>query len=79
MKQSVDFGLDDHPDDDDERPGAAWAVAVADDCDGCGDIRVELTVEERGAAGTGVVAHLAPETARRLAAALTTALREVGA
>ncbi len=56
----------------------AWTVAVLDDCDGCGDIRLELTVEEVGSPGSGLVAHLAPVTARRLRAALGTALREVG-
>ncbi|MBA2438008.1 MAG: hypothetical protein H0V52_06615, partial [Acidimicrobiia bacterium] len=49
-----------------------------DDCEGCGDIRVEVTLEEIGRPGTGLVAHLAPESARRLRRALTTALREVG-
>ncbi|HEY8523614.1 MAG TPA: hypothetical protein VIL48_01540 [Acidimicrobiales bacterium] len=78
MKQSIDFALDDHPADGEDRPSAAWAVAVLDDCDECGDIRVELTLEEAGQAGRGVVAHLAPRSARRLRAALATALREVG-
>jgi hypothetical protein len=78
MKKSVDFGFDDHPVDDEERPRSAWAVAVVDDCEGCDDIRVELTVEDEGRSGTGQVAHLAPATARRLRAALASALREVG-
>ena len=78
MKQSVDFSFDDHPGDDDERPRTAWAVAAIDDCDGCADLRVELTLEEEGGHGTGVVAHLSPTTARRLRAALASALREVG-
>ena len=79
MKKSVDFGFDDHPEDDDEeKPRAAWAVAAFDDCDGCGDLRIELTLEDEGGHGTGVVAHLAPATARRLRAALAAALREVG-
>jgi hypothetical protein len=39
---------------------------------------VVLTVEEAGRAGYGLVAHLAPEKARRLRAALTDALRELG-
>jgi hypothetical protein len=78
VKKSIDFALDDHPEDDDERPQAAWAVAVLDDCEGCGDARVELTLEVAGQAGQGVIAHLAPATARRLRAALATALREVG-
>ena len=78
MKKSIDFALDDHPQDDEERPRTAWAVAVVDDCEGCGDLRVELTLEEEGRPGAGVVAHLAPATARRLAAAIAVALREIG-
>jgi hypothetical protein len=78
VKKSIDFSFDDHPADDEEKLRVAWAVAVADDCDGCGDLRVELTVEDEGANGTGVTGHLAPGTARRLRAALAAALREVG-
>ena len=78
MRQSVDFALDDHPAGDEERPRAAWAVGVVDDCDGCGDLRVELTLEEEGRAGTGVTAHLAPDSARRLQAALAAGLRDLG-
>jgi hypothetical protein len=78
MKKLADYGRDDHPADDLERAQIAWAVAVLDDCDGCDDVRVELTVEEVGRPGSGLVAHLAPETARRLRTALTTALREAG-
>lgn len=78
MKRSIDFAFDDHPADDDEKPRVAWAVAAVDDCDNCADLRVELTLEDEGASGTGVTAHLAPDTARRLRAALAAALREVG-
>jgi hypothetical protein len=78
VKKSIDFSFDDHPADDDEKPRVAWAVAVVDDCDGCEDLRVEVTVEDEGAHGAGVTAHLAPATARRLRAAVATALREVG-
>lgn len=77
MKRSIDFAFDDHPDDD-EKPRVAWAVAAVDDCDGCDDLRVEVTFEDEGANGTGVTAHLAPATARRVRAALAAALREVG-
>jgi hypothetical protein len=77
VKQSIDFAFDDHPADDD-KPRTAWAVAAVDDCDGCGDLRVELTLEDEGGHGTGVTAHLAPATARRLRAALAAGLREVG-
>ena len=51
---------------------------MSDDCEGCGDLRVVLTLEEAGRAGQGVVAHLAPATARRLRAALAAALTELG-
>ena len=78
MKKSIDFGFDDHPADDTERPRAAWAVAIVDDCEECDDLRVELTVEDEGRSGTGLVAHLAPAPARRLRAALAAALRDVG-
>lgn len=77
MKQSVDFALDDHPADG-ERARVSWAVAITDDCEDCDDLRVELTVEEEGRRGAGLTAHLAPESARRLRAALTTALKELG-
>ena len=78
MKRSIDFAFDDHPDDDEDKAPVAWAVAAVDDCDACADLRVEVTLEEAGANGTGVTAHLSPDTARRVRAALATALREVG-
>ena len=78
MKKLADYGVDDHPPDDPERAQASWTVALFDDCEGCDDLRVELTLEEAGHPGRGVVAHLAPATARRLRAALATALRELG-
>jgi len=78
MKKLADYGTDDHPPRDPERSQAAWSVVLFDDCEGCDDLRVELTLEEAGQAGRGVVAHLAPATARRLRAALATALKEMG-
>ena len=78
MKKSIDFFLDDHPGDDEERPRTAWAVSVVDDCDGCQDLRVELNLEEEGGSGTGVTAHLSAANARRLRAAVGAALREIG-
>ena len=78
MKKLADYGTDDHPSDDPERAQAAWAVALLDDCEACDDLRVELTLEEAGQAGRGIVAHLSPATARRLQSALATALREMG-
>jgi hypothetical protein len=78
MKKLADYGTDDHPPDDSERAQAAWSVVLLDDCEACDDLRVEVTLEEAGRAGRGVVAHLAPATARRLRAALATALAEMG-
>ncbi|MGH9177104.1 MAG: hypothetical protein ACRD0N_00925 [Acidimicrobiales bacterium] len=78
MKKLADYGLDDHPEHDPERARAAWAVAALDDCDECGGPRVELTLEEEGQPGAGIVAHLAPAGARRLRAALAAALKEMG-
>ena len=78
MKKLADYGRDDHPEGDDDQAPAAWVVAVRDDCDACGDIRVELTVEEVGRPGAGMALHLSPASARQLRAALALALREVG-
>lgn len=78
MKKLADYGVDDHPADDPERVQVTWTVALLDDCDECEDPRVELTVEEAGRPGAGLVGHLAPATARRLRAALALALREMG-
>jgi hypothetical protein len=80
MRRSIDDAGDDHPTDDEERPGASWAVALEDACDGCGEgeLRVVVTLEEVGRPGLGVVAHLAPDTARRLRAAIAAALKEIG-
>jgi hypothetical protein len=78
VRRSIDDNFDDHPVDDEERPAASWSVSLSDDCEGCSDIRVVLTLEEVGHAGTGVIAHLGPANARRLRQALAAALREVG-
>lgn len=78
MKKLADYGRDDHPGDDPEQAAAAWSVAARDDCEGCDGLIVELTVEEVGRPGVGMVAHLSPPSARRLRAALATALREMG-
>jgi hypothetical protein len=81
VRRSIDDARDDHPDGDEERPPVSWAVALSDDCEGCGEgePRVVLTLEEIGRPGTGVVAHLAPATAQKLRTALGDALREIGA
>jgi len=78
VKKLADYGRDDHPADDPERSQVAWAVAALDDCEPCNDLRVELTLEEVGHPGSGVVAHLSPATTRSLVRALGTALREIG-
>ncbi len=76
--------IDDHPfEEGDVPPGAedaarlSWAIAISDDYDDA-EPRVVLTVEEVGRPGEGLVAHLAPEHARRLRRAIHDALREVG-
>jgi hypothetical protein len=78
MKKLADYGIDDHPADDPERAQVNWIVAVLDDCEECGDPRVEITFEEAGRPGTGLVGHLSPDSARRLRAAIATGLREIG-
>ena len=63
---------------DDEKAPAVWAVSVTDDCEACEDPRVIVSVEPKGEHGKGTVAHLGPEAARRLRAAIAAALREMG-
>jgi hypothetical protein len=65
MKKLVGQGFDDHPDDDLDRARRSWALSGLDDCDGCGDARLELVIEEVGHPGAGLSAHLAPPTWRR--------------
>ena len=77
MRRFVDDATDDHPDDEDKAP-ASWSVALLDDCEGCDDLRVVVTLEDAGEHGRGVVAHLAPDNARRLRRALAAALKEIG-
>jgi hypothetical protein len=77
VKKSIDFSFDDHPEGD-ERATTAWVVSATDDCEACADLRVELTLEEQGRAGAGVVAHLSASSARRLRVAIGDALREIG-
>jgi hypothetical protein len=78
VRRSIDHGFDDHPADDDDRPPAAWAVAITEDCEACADMRVVITVEEQGRAGTGLALHLSPASARRLRVAMADALKELG-
>ncbi len=78
MRRFVDDAADDHPAEDEEKAPAVWSVGLLDDCDGCDDLRVMLTVEPAGEHGRGVVAHLSADGALRLRRALATALREIG-
>ena len=78
MKKLADYGTDDHPADDPERVPITWIVAALDDCDECADLRVELTVEEAGKNGAGLVGHFSPDSARRARAALAPRVREMG-
>jgi hypothetical protein len=78
VKKLAGYGLDDHPADDPEKAQLAWAVAALDDCDACNDLRIEVTVEEVGRPGAGLVAHLSPATARRLRTLLAKALEDIG-
>lgn len=82
MRRSIDdypFDPADYPPhyEEDDLTAISWGVAISDDYDDA-EPRVVLTVEEVGAAGTGLVAHLSPTIARRLRVALHDALREVG-
>jgi len=74
MRRSIDDASTTGFDDD---PAVSWATAISDDYDD-GEPRVVLTVEELGHPGTGLVAHLDPDGARRLRGALLDALTEVG-
>jgi len=78
MKKLIEYGTDDHPADDPERVQINWIVNVLDDCDECEDPRIEMTFEEAGSPGSGLVGHFSPDTVRRLRATLANALREIG-
>jgi hypothetical protein len=79
MRRSIDDDQVPIPPSDDAEDLAAvnWALSICDDYDDA-DPRLQLTVEEVGAAGTGMVAHLDADRARRLRLALATALKEIG-
>lgn len=79
MRRSIDDDQVPVPptDDDTDLAPVNWAVGIADDYDDATP-RLQLTVEEVGAAGTGLVAHLDPDRARRLRLALASALKEIG-
>ena len=74
MRRSIDDAASPAQGDD---PAMSWAVALADDYDDA-EPRVVVTVEEVGAPGAGLVAHLDPDLARRLRGALRDALAEMG-
>ncbi len=79
MRRSIDDDQISVPPMDDAEDWAPvnWAVSICDDYDDAA-VRVQLTVEEVGAPGTGLVAHLDPAQARRLRLALRSALKELG-
>ena len=80
MRRSVDvvqLDLNDLPPGLDDAAPVAWTVAVSDDYDDA-EPRVQLTLEPLGAAGEGLIAHLSPNSARRLRTALEDALKEIG-
>lgn len=80
MRRSIDdepIGQSDLPPGADDAEPLSWAVAICDDYDDA-EPRVVLTVEPLGRPGTGLVAHLSPDHARRLRGAIHDALREVG-
>lgn len=80
MRRSIDdhpLTADDLPPGADDAMAITWAVAISDDYDDA-EPRVVLTVEEIGAPGTGLVAHLDAGRVRRLRLALRDALREIG-
>jgi hypothetical protein len=80
MRRSIDdypFEAADVPDGADDAQRLSWAVAISDDYDDA-EPRVVLTVEEVGAPGEGLIAHLNPLMTRRLRLALRDALREIG-
>lgn len=62
---------------DDGDEAVNWSVSICDDYTDAG-LRVQMTVEPVGAAGTGLVVHLDAAGARRLRLALRSALKELG-
>ena len=78
MRKSIDFGLLDAPPSDDELPAMSWIVGVADVFDDAVP-RVFVVAEQQGRNGYGQTLYLGEDDARRLRAALATALREFGA
>lgn len=80
MRRSIDVvQIDAHdlPVGLDDATPVAWTIAISDDYDDA-EPRVQLTVEPLGSPGEGLVAHLAPDNARRLRKAIADALHEIG-
>lgn len=78
MRRSIDDDVVPEAPTDDPAPEVCWAVGISDDYTDA-EPRVQVTVEEQGAAGAGLVLHLDAEGARRLRLALASALGEIGA
>ena len=80
MRRSIDdqpITVDMLPPGVDDATPVSWAVSLCDDYDDAMP-RVVLTVEDLGRPGTGLVAHLSADSARRLRGAIHDALREAG-
>ncbi len=77
MRRSIDDDVVPSPPVDDPVPEACWSVGISDDYEDA-EPRVQVVVEERGAAGEGLVLHLDADRARRLRLALASALDELG-
>ena len=80
MRRSIDvvqINATDLPEGLDDPTPVTWAIAISDDYDDA-EPRVQLTVEPLGQPGKGLVAHLAPNNARRLRKAIADALHEIG-
>jgi hypothetical protein len=78
MRRSIDDDVVLEAPTDDPSPAVCWAVGISDDYTDA-EARVQVTVEEQGAPGTGLVLHLDGDGARRLRLALASALGESGA
>ena len=79
MRKSIDFAMvGAPPTDDDDLAAMSWVVGVADVFDDAVP-RVFVVVEEQGPRREGYTLYLDEEQARRLRAALATALKEFGA
>ncbi len=80
MRRSIDdqpITADLLPPGDEDATPVSWAIALCDDYDDATP-RVVLTMEDLGRPGTGLVAHLSADGARRLRGAIHDALREAG-